>query len=205
MARIKGRLIAIDGCAGSAVSTSARMVARALREATGSGGVSPWDASGIFTDLIPVESDIASASARTLTLLYAADLAFRVRWHIQPSLEAGEAVVAAPYVESAKAFAIAAGLPKKWLDELFAFAPKPAASYRVGSRGVPVTSGTSGYLEWYGHVVGATHNGRDPGILRKKSEVYLAELQRRGRCRLLNARELSALLRDPRWLRKPSR
>src|SRR5438093_9003005 len=121
----KGRLIAIDGSAGATLSSAAREMAQALRGTTGSGGVSGWDASGIFTELAAADSDISAASARTLTLLYAADLAFRVRWQIGPALKAGESVVASPYVESAKALAIAAGLPGKWLDELFAFAPKP--------------------------------------------------------------------------------
>ena len=47
---------------------------------------------------------------RTLTLVYAADLAFRLRWEIRPVLEAGGVVIAAPYVETAVAFGAACGL-----------------------------------------------------------------------------------------------
>ena len=50
-------------------------------------------------------------SARTLLLLYAADLAFRLRWEIRPALAAGRTVVAAPYVDTAVAFGRAAGVP----------------------------------------------------------------------------------------------
>ena len=39
-----------------------------------------------------------------LLLLYAADLAFRLRWEIRPALAEGYTVVAAPYVETAVAF-----------------------------------------------------------------------------------------------------
>ena len=48
-------------------------------------------------------------SARTLLLLYAADLAFRLRWQIRPALAEGRTVVAAPYVDTAVAFGRAAG------------------------------------------------------------------------------------------------
>ena len=37
---------------------------------------------------------------RTLILLYAADLAFRLRWQIRPVLEEGTHVIAAPYLET---------------------------------------------------------------------------------------------------------
>ena len=59
-----------------------------------------------------------------MLLLYASDLAFRVRWEIQPALDAGQAVIAAPYVDTAIAFAKAAGLPRTWVRELLRFAPR---------------------------------------------------------------------------------
>ena len=68
-------------------------------------------------------------SARTLLLLYAADLAFRLRWEIRPALAEGRTVVAAPYVDTAMAFGRAAGVPVGWLTNLFRFAP-PAAERR---------------------------------------------------------------------------
>ena len=43
---------------------------------------------------------------RTLALVYAADLAFRLRWEIRPVLDAGGVVVASPYVETAVAFGV---------------------------------------------------------------------------------------------------
>src|SRR5262249_56536296 len=65
-------------------------------------------------------------SPRTLLLLYAADLAFRLRWQIRPALLEGRTVVAAPYVATAIAFGRAAGLSSVWLTNLFRFAPRPA-------------------------------------------------------------------------------
>jgi hypothetical protein len=193
MAVKKGRLIAIDGT-GPSLAAAARDLARTLREATGSGGVSAWDASGIFTDLAAADPHVAVASARTLTLLYAADLAFRVRWHIAPALDAGETVVAVPYIETAKALSIAAGVPKRWLNELFAFAPKPSMCYRAPTaRGRVRDSGRAGYSEWFTTAVAANGHGLDPARLRVESTKYLNALEGRRRCRLLTTREVDRL------------
>src|SRR5205814_3219821 len=118
------RLIAVDGVNGAAVRAAARAehvaVPRARR-----GGVSVWDASGIFEDLAVADREAGAPSARTLLLLYAADLAFRLRWEIRPTLAEGRSVVAAPYVDTAIAFGRAAGLTSAWLSNLFQFAPRP--------------------------------------------------------------------------------
>ena len=60
-----------------------------------------------------------------MLLLYAADLAFRLRWEIAPALEQGYVVIAAPYVNTAMAFGTAAGLSREWLSTLLRFAPAP--------------------------------------------------------------------------------
>jgi hypothetical protein len=192
----KGRLIAIDGASGASLIAAARTVARTLRDATGSGGVSAWDASGIFTELAAADPHVAAASARTLTLLYAADLAFRVRWHIAPALDAGETVVAAPYVESAKALSVAAGLSKGWLDELFGFAPKPSVCFRAPLMRGRDRGSRAGFPEWFTTAVAANGGGLDPAKLRAKSTEYLNGLEARRRCRLLTTREIDRL-KDP--------
>jgi thymidylate kinase len=117
-----GALIAIDGIDGEAVLAAAK---RALKSRP-RGGISRWDASGVFQDLAVAGSAAGAPSPRTLMLLYAADLAFRLRWQIRPALAEGRTVVAAPYVDTATAFGRAAGLPPSWLMNLFRFAPRPA-------------------------------------------------------------------------------
>lgn len=120
-----GRLIAIEGLGDKALVKAARAelddVPRAAR-----GGCSEWDASGIFGDLSVADPGSGAASARTLLLLYAADLKFRLRWEIMPAINKGKVVVAAPYVQTAIAFGRAAGLEAEWLKNLFQFAPEPA-------------------------------------------------------------------------------
>ena len=121
-----GTLIAIDGVNGVAVETAARSLAAENRKRRAA--VSGWDASGIFGELMVAEDDAGLPSARTLILLYAADLAFRLRWEVKPALAQGRMIVVAPYVNTAIAFGRAAGLGAKSLREIFAFAPQPDES-----------------------------------------------------------------------------
>ncbi len=189
-------MIAVEGTSGSAVAAAARSLARALHDATGHGGVSAWDASGIFTELAAAEAGIAGPSARTLTLLYAADLAFRVRWHIAPALDAGESVVVAPYIESAKALSIAAGLPRRWLDEVFGFAPKPHVCYRVKEPRRRESSGRqNGYSESFTSALVANGDPTDPAELRARSTEYLNSLEARRRCIRFTPGEVARLTR----------
>jgi hypothetical protein len=125
-------LVAVEGVDGAAVEAAAREV---LGRAGGRrrGGISRWDASGIFRELAFAGPDAGQPAARTLLLLYAADLAFRVRWEIRPALADGRLVVVAPYTETAIAFGLAFGLRRKWLAALFRGAPRPSRSEYVGS------------------------------------------------------------------------
>lgn len=139
-----GRLIAIDGTRGKDTAAAAAALIAALKERHVECAISRFDASGLFGELAAGQGGRArsarrlragvsdrSISARTLTLVYAADLAFRLRWEIRPVLESGGIVVAAPYTETAVAFGAAAGLEEGWIRELLRFAPKPG--YRSGA------------------------------------------------------------------------
>lgn len=133
----RGRLIAIDGIDGAAVHGSARE-ALAAAPRSRRGGISHWDASGVFHELAIADG---RASPRTLLLLYAADLAFRLRWEINPALEEGRTIVAAPYVRTATAFGRAVGLPSAWLSNLFQFAPRAAETRIAGADRARVAQG----------------------------------------------------------------
>jgi hypothetical protein len=123
-----GRLIAVDGSRGKDVTLAASDIVARLKHDGIECAVSRWDASGLFTDLAAGIKDERNVSIRTLSLVYAADLAFRLRWEVRPVLEAGGVVVAAPYVDTAIAFGTICGLDEQWLKELMRFAP--AAHYR---------------------------------------------------------------------------
>jgi hypothetical protein len=137
-----GALIAIEGIDASAVHAAAR---RALK-ARPRGGISRWDASGVFQDLAVADATAGAPSPRTLLLLYAADLAFRLRWQIRPALAEGRSVIAAPYVDTATAFGRAAGLPPSWLMNLFRFAPRPAELTYVHGGARKASAGKGGFV-----------------------------------------------------------
>ena len=179
MKAARGQLIAVDGGGGS-LSAAAKTLTVALRREREGSGISGWDSSGIFTE---IDIDAAAGpSARTLTLLYAADLAFRIRWQIRPALDAGFSVVAAPYVETAKALAISAGLPRKWVQELFRFAPKPDRSYHALDRTARASGRSKGdYVDCFVGAIAAGGDSADTGRLRKESAAYLLALEKRGR------------------------
>jgi hypothetical protein len=121
--KARPRLIAVDGSRGADVAKSADRLAKALRARGETCVISRWDASGLFGELGQADERHA-ASPRTLSLVYAADLAFRLRWEIRTALESGAVVIAAPYVETAIAFGTGCGLPEQWLRELLRFAPR---------------------------------------------------------------------------------
>jgi hypothetical protein len=125
VSRPRAALIAVDSVSHAALKTAAREALASLDRRRRS-GISHWDASGLFEELAIADELAGRPSARTLLLLYAADLAFRLRWEIKPALAAGRGVVAAPYVDTAIAFGRAAGLRGGWLRNLFHFAPAPA-------------------------------------------------------------------------------
>jgi hypothetical protein len=120
-----GRLIAIDGTRGKDTRAAAEALIASLKERQVECAVSRFDASGLFGELAAAGKDGRNISARTLALVYAADLAFRLRWEIRPVLEAGGVVIAAPYVETAVAAGTAFGLDEAWIRELLRFAPRP--------------------------------------------------------------------------------
>jgi hypothetical protein len=128
------QLIALEGTRGADLRKAARAVRQRLASRKTKAGVSWWDASGVFFEVGLGKRKHRTASPRTLLLLYAADLAFRLRWEIRPAIEAGQSVIAAPYLDTAFAFGRACGLSRDWLTSLFAFAPAPDESYFVEER-----------------------------------------------------------------------
>src|SRR5436190_24010232 len=99
-----GGLVAVDGSRGNDVANAAESLAAEIREHGGTCVISRWDASGLFGEFAAADTDDPAVSARTLSLLYAADLAFRLRWEIRPALADGQIVIAAPYLDTAIAF-----------------------------------------------------------------------------------------------------
>jgi hypothetical protein len=139
------RLISIDGVNAHALKDAARSVATANRRHRA--GISSWGASGIFDELA-LATDAGAPSARTLLLLYAADLAFRLRWEIVPALDEGRLVIAAPYVATPMALGQAAGLDAAWLDDLFCFAPAATEHHVIDPAPAHPIAERQGFVEF---------------------------------------------------------
>jgi len=173
---LKPRLIAVDGVEASAVLAAAKAaLAASTPGAPGArGGISRWDASGIFQDLAVADDEAGVPSARTLLLLYAADLAFRLRWQIRPALAEGRTVVVAPYVDTAIAFGRAAGLQAGWLTNLFSFAPRAGERHFVHHREAHAT-GAKGFVAF---ACDRTSGGADSPTCRRMLDETAARLRR---------------------------
>ena len=167
----KAELIAVDGVDPAAVLTDARA---ALGHPSG-GGISKWDASGVFQELAVADKAAGAPSARTLLLLYAADLAFRLRWQIRPALAEGRTVVAAPYIDTALAFGRAAGLKPAWLANLFRFAPRARSRRFVHTRAARVAAVKDGFVGFGSDRMAA---GAPRGSRRRILEQTAAQLRR---------------------------
>jgi len=193
---VRGHLIALEGTRGRDLAHAAERLWQHLGGGKVRGGVSRWDASGTFHEMRLAKAERLNLSPRTLVLLYASDLAFRLRWEIRLALEEGQCVIAAPYVESAMAFGSAAGLPRRWLTEVFRFAPRPQVCYRVkerekGSAGNGKSS--DGYLEFCGKALRGSFSPWNPVDLRRKAIAYLDTLERRNGCRTLTVKLVKQL------------
>jgi hypothetical protein len=149
---VRAQLIAVDGVRGREIARRAEDVRRKMkRKSQVQAGISRWDASGAFYELRAAGKKALTLTPRSLLLLYAADLAFRLRWEITPALDAGQIVIAAPYVDTAIDFGEAAGLPRKWVAELLRFAPPADVRIGVGrskNRKPSKPRSTDGFVEF---------------------------------------------------------
>ena len=169
-----GQLLSLDVVEGRDAVTAAKSL---LKAKPAQRGISTWDASSIFFEMHNLEVN-ERPTPRTLILLYAADLFFRLRWEIIPALEEGKCVVAVPYVETGFAFGTVAGLPVKWVREVFRFAPEPKESFRVSAAATgKLGTTTSGFVEFCSNALNQD--------LRSKFAAYFDDLERRGACRSL--------------------
>jgi thymidylate kinase len=171
------RLVAIDGVNGNAMIAAAK--SRVAAEKRQRVGISHWDASGIFGEVVVAEDAAGRPSARTLLLLYAADLAFRLRWEIKPAIDEGLVVVAVPYVDTALAFGRAAGLDATWLADMFDFAPKPADHRLIAAPAARAISDRKGFVEFGCQQIAGAHSGPPRRLLMRRTGIQLRALAKR--------------------------
>jgi dTMP kinase len=192
----RGRLIALEGTGGRSMAVAARRLERSFRIAKTPAGISTWDSSAIFLQIVQSGRGIAAPPPRTLILLYAADLAFRLRWQIRPVLDEGTHVIAAPYLETVVAFGRAAGLSQAWLRRVFAFAPKPDICYRVPESTIPVNrkgAPTDSFLEFGLAQLRTGPACWDTEEIRRGFDAHLDHLESQGKCSLVTTHTPSAV------------
>jgi len=180
-----GRLIAVDGTRAADVRKRAEDLRRELAGRKVAAGISRWDASGVFFEMGLGKRKHRVASARTLVLLYASDLLFRLRWEIRPALAEGQSVIAAPYLEAAFAFGCANGLSRDWLATLFRFAPEPDERYLARERKKSSGWGKEreGFAEFSSAILAKTVPSFDPVTVRLEMIARLESPGPRGRRR----------------------
>lgn len=180
----RGRLIAVDGTRGTDLRKAARAIRQRLMSRKVRAGISWWDASGAFFEMGLGKRKHRTASPRTLLLLYAADLMFRLRWEIRPALAEGQTVIAAPYLETAFAFGRACGLSRHWLTSLFSFAPRADACRRAEERKKAAgwkRNARDGFAEFSSAALAIIAPSFEPVRLRRKTIDFLDKSGRRGR------------------------
>ena len=170
--RGRGSLVAIDGSDSAGVTQLAMTVHEMLNARGVSVLVSRWDASALFSDFVAAPAEERDVSPRTLMLLYAADLAFRLRWEIEPALADGHMIVAAPYVATAVAFGVAAGLSQEWLHTLFRFAPSAARTVVLREEG-PVRGWKRRPDRGFGECCTTLLEATPEGFARKKARTAM--------------------------------
>jgi hypothetical protein len=166
--KTRGRLIAVDGVSAPALEAA---ITDLRSDGYRGAGISRWDASRIFSELED-DGEGVEPSARVLVLLYATDLAFRLRREIQPALAEGRVVIAAPYVDTAVAFGRAAGLRGSWLDHVFNFAP-PAAETHRAARPRHHASDQEGFIEFGCARAACARSGLNRQRLMERAAAFL--------------------------------
>jgi hypothetical protein len=192
-----GRLIAVDGSRGKDVDAAAGALAAGLQRAGVDCAISRWDASGLFAELAAAARDDRNVSVRSLALVYAADLAFRLRWEIRPVLESGGTVIAAGYIETPVAFGVSCGLGEEWLRQLLRFAPSPHLRGRAEERKIDrpwKRRLDRGYTEYCALMLEASAPGRASKKARRAMMAGLAQARGKKKTFTLTPKGIAGLV-----------
>jgi len=169
------------------MALAAKQIQRTLRKEKVAVQTSTWDDSDLFFQISQGARGLAAPPPRTLVLLYATDLAFRLRWQIQPALDEGISVIAAPYLETVIGFGRGAGLSPAWLRGVLEFASPANDCYRVPEDSIPANrrgSPANSFLEFCLAQLRSGPAYWDTEEIRRGFLGHLARLEARGKCHL---------------------
>lgn len=122
---LPGRLIVVEGIDGSGKSTQLDLLHKWLRSEGYVTVFTEWNSSPIVRDTTKRGKRKQLLTPMSFSLVHAADFASRTYEQILPALQAGVIVLADRYVYTAFARDAARGVNRKWVRDLYSFAPPP--------------------------------------------------------------------------------
>lgn len=151
-------LIVLDGVYSVGKSTTIDLLRTELQDRAGAPVVvSDWNSSDLVGECIPQWKRDGALGAQSLLLAEALDLAHRVEHTIEPSLAAGQIVIADRYVLSGMARSMIRGVDGELAAQTFAFAPKETLTVLLESPSLT----TLERRKKLGKVLSGYHSGRD--------------------------------------------
>ena len=122
---LPGRLIVVEGIDGSGKSTQLDLLHKWLKSEGFVTVFTEWNSSPIVRDTTKRGKRKQLLTPMSFSLIHAADFASRTHEQILPALQAGVIVLADRYVYTAFARDAARGVNRRWVRDLYAFAPPP--------------------------------------------------------------------------------
>jgi hypothetical protein len=128
-----GKLIALEGKEGREITALSQTLKHVMELAGYECIISRWNLSSLFTELLAAQADVEEPIPfRALAMVQASDLAHRMKNEIGPALQSGRSVIVDQYLYTSLAIAMALGANPLWIDNLYAFAPKPDLAFYSG-------------------------------------------------------------------------
>jgi len=127
--RSKGKLIVVEGIDGSGKSTQVLLLSHWLRSQGYAVAFSEWNSSPLVRETTRRGKKKEMFTPTTFSLIHATDFADRIERYIVPLLKSGAIVCADRYAYTAFARDVARGVNRRWVRNLYNFAPRPNISF----------------------------------------------------------------------------
>jgi dTMP kinase len=125
----RGKLIVVEGIDGSGKSTQIDLLYKWLKAKGKSVYFTEWNSSALVKSTTKLGKKQKILTPTTFSLLQATDFAERWENYMLPMLKAGVIVMADRYAFTAFARDVARGVDRKWVRNLYSFAPQPDLAF----------------------------------------------------------------------------
>ncbi len=127
--RHPGKLIIVEGIDGSGKSTQVSLLSHWLRSQGYAVAFSEWNSSPLVRQTTRRGKKKEMFTPATFSLIHATDFADRLESYIYPLVKAGAIVCADRYAYTAYARAVARGVSRRWVRNLYRFALRPDIAF----------------------------------------------------------------------------